>query len=92
MLKPRYAPDPNQLAGASLPGEDARNFIWIASYPKSGNTWVRAFIIHKLLKELAGNSDSAQDINYLSEPTVWEIAAEHFERATGKPHRRDESP
>ncbi len=24
-------------------------FIWLASYPKSGNTWTRAFL-HNLLK------------------------------------------
>jgi hypothetical protein len=83
MLKPRYASDPNQLSGALLPREDANNIIWIASYPGSGNTWVRAFV-HNLLNELAGGSYSAQDINRLSEHTAW-IATEHFERATGKP-------
>ena len=30
-----------------------QNIIWIASYPKSGNTWVRAFL-HNLLNELDG--------------------------------------
>ena len=29
--------------------------IWIASYPKSGNTWVRVFL-HNLLGELLGLS------------------------------------
>ena len=30
--------------------------IWIASYPKSGNTWVRAFITSLLFKKEKGTS------------------------------------
>ncbi|MFW5886211.1 MAG: sulfotransferase domain-containing protein [Bacteroidota bacterium] len=26
--------------------ENKKNFVWIASYPKSGNTWVRMFLAH----------------------------------------------
>ena len=29
---------------------DPKSQIWLASYPKSGNTWVRAFLGHYLLK------------------------------------------
>src|SRR5882724_11244725 len=36
--------------------------IWMASYPKSGNTWMRAFL-HNLLR----NPDGAYDINRLGE-------------------------
>jgi hypothetical protein len=69
----------------SLPPHDARQtLIWIASYPKSGNTWVRVFV-HNLLKELAGKSDGPQDINRLHEHTGWEFGARPFEAVLGKP-------
>jgi hypothetical protein len=61
-----------------------QHIIWIASYPKSGNTWVRAFI-HNLLKELSGDANGVQDINRLHEHTAWEIPAAPFEKILGKP-------
>lgn len=38
------------------------NIIWIASYPKSGNTWMRSF-----LSNLVGGGPGVQDINTLGE-------------------------
>ena len=38
--------------------------VWLASYPKSGNTWVRAFL-HNLLRDPA----QSYDINRLSDLT-----------------------
>jgi len=38
------------------------NIVWIASYPKSGNTWMRSF-----LSNLVGGGSRAQDINSLGE-------------------------
>ena len=35
-------------------------FFWLASYPKSGNTWTRAFIANYL-----GQSDTPANINHL---------------------------
>jgi hypothetical protein len=26
--------------------ENPRGIVWLASYPKSGNTWLRAFLYH----------------------------------------------
>jgi hypothetical protein len=40
----------------------AQNIIWIASYPKSGNTWVRVFL-HNLRRELSDDAESVQDIS-----------------------------
>jgi hypothetical protein len=57
--------------------------VWIASYPKSGNTWVRVFI-HNLLRELRGQSEGAQDINALHEMTARESLAAWFTRQLGK--------
>ena len=58
--------------------------VWIASYPKSGNTWVRVFI-HNLLRELRGQREGAQDINALHEMTARESLAGGFIRRLGKP-------
>ena len=39
--------------------------LWLASYPKSGNTWIRAFL-HNLMR----NPDEPYDINKMGELTV----------------------
>src|SRR5215471_4943353 len=61
----------------------AQKGIWIASYPKSGNTWVRLFI-HNLLREISGKATGAQDINRLNRHTVWETDAGPYRRILGK--------
>lgn len=58
--------------------------IWIASYPKSGNTWVRVFL-HNLLRELRGDSEGAQSINALHERSGREALKPYFDRRLGKP-------
>ena len=42
-----------------------KNVIWLASYPKSGNTWFRVFITN-----LLSNSDAPANINDLSETSI----------------------
>ena len=39
--------------------------IWLASYPKSGNTWLRFFIISLLLKE--NNEVSLKDLEEIKQ-------------------------
>ncbi len=51
--------------------------IWLASYPKSGNTWFRVF-----LTNLLGNRDEPADINRLGGGPI-ASAREMFEEATG---------
>lgn len=58
--------------------------IWLASYPRSGNTWTRAFL-HNLLALLDGRDGGAHDINAMGQRTTWEIAAQGFAAALGKP-------
>ncbi|HTO41116.1 MAG TPA: sulfotransferase domain-containing protein [Rhizomicrobium sp.] len=60
-----------------------KGILWLASYPKSGNTWTRTFL-HNLLKILEGEED-AQDINEMNEFTTWEISARAYETHLGKP-------
>lgn len=57
--------------------------VWIASYPRSGNTWTRLFL-HNLLNILEGR-EAAQDINAMGRRTTWEIGAHWFEGLTEKP-------
>jgi len=55
-----------------------KNIIWLASFPKSGSTWIRVF-----LSNLVNNHANPTDINNL--PFVKWIASSHklFETATG---------
>jgi len=39
--------------------------IWLASYPKSGNTWTRAFL-HNFIKQEEAPSDGTYDINKMN--------------------------
>ncbi len=77
----------------AAPGEDSagaasgllrQRAVWIASYPKSGNTWVRVFL-HNLLRELRGQTEGAQNINALHGLTARESLKEGFERRLGRP-------
>jgi Family of unknown function (DUF6065)/Sulfotransferase domain len=93
MAEPRGAKPPSESPKAKkrpgaqspqAPDQVAQNIIWIASYPKSGNTWARVFL-HNLLDELSGDAGAAHDINRLNQHTVWEIPGPPFEKVLGKP-------
>lgn len=55
--------------------------VWLASYPRSGNTWMRAFL-HNLLAASRGEAASA-DINRMGKLTTWDIAPKWYQ-----PHLR----
>ncbi|MGV1950987.1 sulfotransferase domain-containing protein [Agrobacterium vitis] len=65
------------------PIKNKQNIIWIASYPKSGNTWVRVFV-HNLLRELRGETQGSQDINDLGRYAIWEHSYPHYTQILGK--------
>jgi len=54
--------------------------VWLASYPKSGNTWVRAF-----LANYSANARQPVDINTLPDFAFGDMRSEYFARAAGKP-------
>ncbi len=54
--------------------------LWIASYPKSGNTWMRAFL-HNLFR----NARTPFDINSMSELTAGDSQARWFARIDPRP-------
>ena len=54
--------------------------LWLASYPKSGNTWLRAFL-HNLLR----NARTPFDINRMSELTAGDSQAHWYGRLDPRP-------
>lgn len=55
--------------------------VWIASFPKSGSTWARAFL-HNLIGIQSGEQ-AAQRINDLNRFSTWEISKELYTRVLG---------
>ena len=68
------------------PSSDApKGILWIASYPKSGNTWTRA-LLNNLLKIIQDEDEGApQNINRMNEYTIWDISAKPYEKIIGQP-------
>ncbi len=63
---------------------DLRRIIWLASFPKSGNTWVRTFLANYFL---GGKRDIS--INSLREFTLSDSRHDFFLKATGGTHPPD---
>lgn len=61
----------------------SQGLVWLASYPKSGNTWVRAFV-HALRRTMSGPAPDAIDINAIDDHSVNERAARLYERHLGR--------
>jgi hypothetical protein len=56
------------------------NIVWLASYPKSGNTWLRAFLLN-----LVTNSQEPVDINKLAALTHGDSQASWFAPFDARP-------
>src|SRR5689334_874640 len=54
--------------------------IWLASYPKSGNTWLRAFL-HNFMRD----PERSYDINRLSDLTVGDSQVHWYQEISNKP-------
>jgi hypothetical protein len=54
--------------------------VWIASYPKSGNTWMRAFL-HNYIRD----AETPYDINRLTDLTAADVNAERYRRYDPRP-------
>jgi hypothetical protein len=57
--------------------------VWIASYPKSGNTWMRA-LLHNYIRQAA----APHDINRLTDFTASDVNAERYQRHDPRPASR----
>jgi hypothetical protein len=55
--------------------------VWVASYPKSGNTWVRIFL-HNLVRILNGEAGD-QDINDISRFSTWDLDKRRYTKVLG---------
>ena len=53
--------------------------LWLASYPKSGNTWLRVFLANYLL-----NTRAPHDINALPDFVYGDMRADYYEQISGK--------
>lgn len=61
---------------------DLRRIIWLASFPKSGNTWLRSFLANYFQPP-----GQALDINSLRLFTTSDMRQDFFDRANGGPYR-----
>ena len=60
--------------------DSLQRVIWIASYPKSGNTWMRSLLAHYFMP-----AGQAPDINNLRNFTTADVRQDFYDAAAGKP-------
>ena len=61
---------------------DLRRIFWLASFPKSGNTWVRSFLANYFQPP-----GKTLDINSLRQFTTSDVRQDFFDKANGRPFR-----
>ena len=62
-----------------------RGIVWIASYPKSGNTWMRMFL-YQLMRIMGGHPREPDELNKLDRSSMYEARLYGlFQQALGKP-------
>ncbi|MEM7744349.1 MAG: sulfotransferase domain-containing protein [Pseudomonadota bacterium] len=61
------------MAGPSL-----QRIVWLASFPKSGNTWTRIFLANLMMP-----ANEVPDINHLYRFTTADVRQDFFDRAAG---------
>ena len=59
---------------------DLRRIIWLASYHKSGNTWLRAFLVNYFAPKGAKKT-----INELKDETTTDVRQEWYDMVAGRP-------
>jgi hypothetical protein len=65
--------------------KNPRGIIWLASYPKSGNTWLRIFLYH-ITRIMMGVPLDGNDFNRLDRSSVYEAGLlDLFSQLLGKP-------
>ncbi|HET7841062.1 MAG TPA: sulfotransferase domain-containing protein [Terriglobia bacterium] len=69
-----------KVDGNAVPAPQS-GIVWLASYPKSGNTWTRAFLLN-LVQVTSGEMD-AQQINQLNQFSMGSAAIHFFEEILG---------
>jgi len=59
--------------------KDLRRIVWISSFPKSGNTWMRLLLAHYFLPK-----EVEVDINTINRFTTSDVRQDFFDRAAGR--------
>jgi hypothetical protein len=72
----------NPAPGGDLSPQPKSGIIWLASFPKSGNTWTRTFL-HNLTQILQVGEAKEQDINEMHRYSAWEIMKERYKDILG---------
>lgn len=67
-----------------LPKDNPRGIIWLASYPRSGNTWTRTFV-HALVNVIANPDFQDLDLNRLDDFSAAESDNKLYEKYVGTP-------
>src|SRR6266568_106224 len=62
--------------------------VWIASFPKSGNTWARTFL-HNLARIQSGE-EGEQDINAMHRFSTWDLSKKYYAEVLGFTPRNDQ--
>jgi Sulfotransferase domain len=73
--------NPQESARRSAAEAPRSGIVWLASYPKSGNTWTRAFV-HNLVHVTSGESQ-VQQINDLNQFSMTSAAKRFFNEILG---------
>lgn len=60
---------------------DLQRIVWLASFPKSGNTWMRLLLAHYFLPK------GEVDINSIHRFTTADVRQDFFDRAAGRPFK-----
>lgn len=68
-----------------MANNEPTGIVWLASYPKSGNTWVRSFLnnLHAVMED--GLDVEPQDLNKMQRLTAWDIGAAQYQKFLEKP-------
>ena len=78
----------HQNGGHETANGDRRpgNIVWIASYPRSGNTWIRVFLWHLLRPAIDTSGEADEDLSFLSYFAAKDSShVDLFERFLGRP-------
>jgi hypothetical protein len=82
----------NPAPGGGLSPQPKAGIIWLASFPKSGNTWTRTFL-HNLTKIVQVGKAEEQDINAMGRFSTWDIMKPRYKDILGfdptDEHRRE---
>ena len=78
-------------APSAAPPASHKGIVWLASYPRSGNTWLR-FFIHCLLEVMQGVPDERINITGIGKYSQWEADPVNFLPFVKDPRARESFP